>query len=483
MSTSRITHETISPLVKAASYAVRGKIVIRAGQLAAQLKKSPGSLPFNKIVACNIGNPHSLEQKPLSFTRDVLSLVINPSLKGRASFAPDVEQRAEKYLAGLNSSGVGAYSESQGILAVREEVARFLKERDGYEANPADIFLTNGASEGVKHCLQLILRNPHSGFNDGVLVPIPQYPLYSALTTLLEGQLVPYYLNESEGWSCSINELRSALDQVKGKVTPRALVVINPGNPTGQVLSEENMREVINLCVEKQICLMADEVYQENIWRPGAKFTSFRKVAYDMGLTPASGKLQMISFHSISKGFFGECGLRGGYLEIFGIPTEVKEELYKLASISLCSNTIGQLATGLMVQPPKPGDASFESYRGERDAILSSMQRRAQMLSKALNSVPGVSCTSIDGAMYAFPTIRLSKSAIKVAEDHGVAADEMYCMELLEATGIVVVPGTGFKQAPGTFHLRTTILPPEQALQEMVEKFRAFHLAFMQKHP
>eukprot|EP01039_Chlorochromonas_danica_P004293 gene4293-4713_t len=483
MATSRITIDTISPLVKAASYAVRGKIVARAGQLAQQLKSNPESLPFKKIVACNIGNPHSLQQPPLSFTRDVLSLVLNPSLKERAKFAPDVVSRAEKYLNSLNGCGLGAYSESQGIAAVREEISRFLEERDGFASDPADIFLTNGASEGVKHCLQLILRDPPTGFHDGVLVPIPQYPLYSALATLLEGTMVPYYLNESAGWSCSIEEVRRELTLAKqAGITPRAIVVINPGNPTGQVLPESNMREVVQMCVEEKICLLADEVYQENIWRPGAHFTSFRKVAHDMGFNNKGDELQMISFHSISKGFYGECGLRGGYLEIFGIPAEVKDELYKLASISLCSNTVGQIATGLMVQPPKPNDASYASYKQEKDTILQSMQRRADMLSKALNSVDGMSCTSIDGAMYAFPTITLPPKAIAAAEEQGLAADELYCLSLLESTGIVVVPGSGFKQVPGTFHLRTTILPPEDTLHDVVDQIRAFHVSFMKKY-
>lgn len=481
--TSRITIETISPLVKAASYAVRGKIVARAAQLAQQLKTNPSSLPFKKIVSCNIGNPHSLQQQPLSFPRDVLSLVLNPSLKQRASFAPDVVKRADHYLSALNGAGVGAYSESQGIEAVRKEVSRFLEQRDGYASDPADIFLTNGASEGVKHCLQLMLRHPPTGFTDGVLVPIPQYPLYSALATLLEGAMVPYYLNEGAGWSCSIDDLRRELAVAKkAGITPRAIVVINPGNPTGQVLSEANMRDVVKMCVDEGICLMADEVYQENIWRPGARFVSFRKVAYDMGYRPADGRLQMISFHSISKGFYGECGLRGGYLEVFGIPAEVKDELYKLASISLCSNTIGQLATGLMVQPPQAGDASFASYQQEKDAILSSMQRRAAMLSVALNSVEGMSCTSIDGAMYAFPTITLPPKALAAAKEQGLAGDEMYCMQLVESTGIVVVPGSGFKQVPGTYHLRTTILPPEDTLHAVVDQIRVFHTNFMKKY-
>lgn len=107
------------------------------------------------------------------------------------------------------------------------------------------------------------------------------------------------------------------------------------------------------------------------------------------------------------KGFYGECGLRGGYFEIFNIPLDVKAELYKLCSISLCSNTVGQVATGLMVQPPQPGDVSYATYKAERDGILASLRRRAGLLSKALNAMEGVSCNSIDGALYAFPTITI----------------------------------------------------------------------------
>ncbi len=103
----------------------------------------------------------------------------------------------------------------------------------------------------------------------------------------------------------------------------------------------------------------------------------------------------------------GECGLRGGYFELEGFPKDVSQEIYKLASISLCSNTVGQIAVGLMTQPPIAGEPSYALYVQERNAILESLKRRANMLSAALNKLEGVSCTSIDGAMYAFPTVRL----------------------------------------------------------------------------
>jgi alanine transaminase len=174
---------------------------------------------------------------------------------------------------------------------------------------------------------------------------------------------------------------------------------------------------------------MADEVYQENIWNNDTRFESFRKVAYELDAFSGDKTLQLISFHSISKGFLGECGLRGGYFELLGIPDNVRQEIYKLASISLCSNTIGQIATGLMVRtfplsllfhcfplifflsfndslfdlqvrPPVVGDASYPLYVRERDAVLQSLARRAARLREALASLRGVRCSAIAGALY-----------------------------------------------------------------------------------
>lgn len=189
-SISRVLHETINSQVKAASYAVRGPLVTRSIQLKNQGKD---------IISCNIGNPHALNQKSVTFIRDVLSIVLNPSLKDRFQFPADIVKRSNKYLDSIPD--VGVYSESQGFMTVREEVCEFLKERDGHEASPDDIFLTNGASDGVRLCLQTIIRSGE-GYKDGVLIPIPQYPLYSALSTLLQAELIPYYLDENSGYVC-----------------------------------------------------------------------------------------------------------------------------------------------------------------------------------------------------------------------------------------------------------------------------------------
>jgi alanine transaminase len=208
---------------------------------------------------------------------------------------------------------------------------------------------------------------------------------------------------------------------------------------------------------------------------------------------------------SISKGFLGECGLRGGYFEMLGIDDEVKMQLYKLASMSLASNTIGMITVGLMVNPPKEGEESYPLYVQERDAILSSMRRRAQVMTRALNSMTGVTCNEIEGAMYAFPTITLPRKsppsasythclvsltapfpplekAIEAARAAGQAPDTFYCLRLVEEAGICIVPGSGFGQKDGTYHFRITILPPEDQIEEAVTLLRAFHENFLSKY-
>jgi hypothetical protein len=182
--------ENINPAVASAEYAVRGELVLRAAALKEQLASKPGSLPFDKLLECNIGNPQAVGQKPLNFNRQVLALLCCPDLldqPGTSSlFASDAIERAKEYLAAI-PTGVGAYSESQGFKIVRDQVAEFIQNRDGgIPADPQNIFLTDGASKGVGFLLSLCLR----GSTDGVLVPIPQYPLYSASLTLQGSELL-----------------------------------------------------------------------------------------------------------------------------------------------------------------------------------------------------------------------------------------------------------------------------------------------------
>ena len=250
----------------------------------------------------------------------------------------------------------GAYTgNSKGWNYVRQSVVDFIHRRDGTSDSGVDkIFLTNGASEAVRLSFTSLVRNS----NDGILVPIPQYPLYSAQLTLDGGELLPYYLNEEQGWALEADNVEAMIKRsINDGIVPRAIVIINPGNPTGQILSRENIEDIIRLCHKYSILIVADEVYQQNVYKEGKEFHSVRKVLHQMG-DPYAHDVEVISMHSVSKGLLGECGLRGGYMEAHNLSNRGEQILYKLKSIELCANTPGQLAVNLMVDPPHVGRES-----------------------------------------------------------------------------------------------------------------------------
>lgn len=191
--------------------------------------------------------------------------------------------------------------------------------------------------------------------------------------------------------------------------------------------------------------------------------------------------LELFSFHSISKGVVGECGRRGGYFECDGIDPKVMEQIYKLASISLCPTVQGQIMVDLMVRPPQAGQESHALYQNEYRELYESLQRRAKKLVKAFNALEGVSCQPAEGAMYVFPTITLPKRAIEEAKRLKKQPDAFYAMEMLNATGVCVVPGSGFGQKPETFHFRATFLPPEEVFDAFIERISKFHSDFMKR--
>ncbi|KAL4421585.1 hypothetical protein ABPG75_010876 [Micractinium tetrahymenae] len=476
-----VSVKTINHDVVAAEYAVRGAIAIKSTAYQEQLKEGKDGLPFDKVYQCNIGNPQILGQKPISFFRQVLSLCEYPELMEHPAAAdiypPDAIARAKEYLDNI-PGGVGAYSESKGAVILRQHVAKGIAERDGHPCNFEDLWLTDGASPGVHYMMKTLLRNEQ----DCILCPIPQYPLYSATIKLYGGTLLPYFLEEGRDWQATVAHLQEQVDTARsqGKQV-RALVVINPGNPTGQVLDWENQELLIKFCKQEQLVLLADEVYQTNIYAAGREFLSFKKVLMEMG-PEYSGHVPLVSMNSISKGYFGECGRRGGYFELVNFPQDVKDQLYKVASISLCPNVSGQICMALIMNPPQPGDPSHELFAKERDGILESLKRRAELVVDTFRSMEGVSCNEVEGSMYAFPRLTVPPAAVKAAANQGKPADFLYCMELLDQTGIVTVPGSGFGQEPGTFHVRTTILPPEADMAQVVQKFSEFHESFMRRY-
>jgi len=464
--------EALNANMRECKYDVRGEIYLAAVERTKQNKE---------VIYTNVGNPHALGQKPITFGRQVLALMMAPFLMDDPNigsmFPPDVIARAKTYLTHLKG-GLGAYTDSKGNPYIRKEIADSITAQCGSPSNPDNIFISNGASEVARMMLFALIR----GNNDGVMVPIPQYPLYSASIALYGGQLVPYYLDEDNNWSLNISELEKSISEARAKgVCVRALVFINPGNPTGTCLTMDGIQDLLKFCYDNNLIVMADEVYQENIYNPARPFISARTALAQMP-EPIASSLEVCSFHTVSKGAYGECGMRGGYMELHNFDPLVVDELYKVAAINLCSNMPGQIALGIMVNPPKAGDPSYPLYHKEKQGLIDSLKRRARLITDAFNSLEGVECQDTEGAMYSFPRISLPTKFIELARSLDKSPDVLYCLELLEETGLSCVPGSGFKQKPGTFHIRTTILPAEDVFDEIVGKFRTFHEGFMKRY-
>ncbi|UCE58290.1 MAG: aminotransferase class I/II-fold pyridoxal phosphate-dependent enzyme [Phycisphaerales bacterium] len=464
-------------------YAVRGPIPKRAAELRDQGMRT---------IPCNIGNPQALGQQPISYYREVLALLEVPNriqrekklrdlyrssaalrerLEEKDLVSPYVLDVASEFLAQIGT-GMGAYTDSNGPRFIREAVAHFIDARDGADggggvkSDPNSIFLTNGASEAAKYLIEMLVADR----NDGIMIPIPQYPLYSAAIRKVGGVQVNYYPDEEAGWALDRSILDESFKQAGSRgVTVKAIVVINPANPTGAILSEESAREVVDFAQEHDLAIIADEVYQENLY--GAEFVSFARLVGDR-------PIPLFSLHSTSKGFYGECGHRGGYVEMRNPPLiedtdqSFGDVLLKQASVSLCSNTAGQALTFLMVSPPEEHSEPYEQFIEERTAVLKDLYEKGTMIREAFKQMDDMECFGRTGAMYLFP--RLGKLPPETT-------DFDYCMSLLESTGICTVNGSGFGQREGTSHLRVAFLPPQEMLKEVMPKWIDFHNEYVNR--
>nr|XP_037855879.1 alanine aminotransferase 1 isoform X3 [Chlorocebus sabaeus] len=230
--TKVLTLHSMNPRVRRVEYAVRGPIVQRALELEQELRQGVKK-PFTEVIRANIGDAQAMGQRPITFLRQVLALCVNPDLLTSPSFPDDAKKRAERILQACGGHSLGAYSVSSGIQLIREDVAKYIERRDGgIPADPNNVFLSTGASDAIVTVLKLLVAG-EGHTRTGVLIPIPQYPLYSATLAELGAVQVDYYLDEERAWALDVSELHRALCQARGHCHPRALCVINPGNPTG----------------------------------------------------------------------------------------------------------------------------------------------------------------------------------------------------------------------------------------------------------
>jgi aspartate/methionine/tyrosine aminotransferase len=473
-----MTVETFPKNIKNLNYSLRGELVDNIKYIEKEIQTGK-NLPFQEVIHSHLGNPHILGQQPLTWIRQGLSLVTYPelfNLPNISSLYPqDIIERS-KYILSRVKGGVGSYCDSQGLQYVRETISRFISRRDETsEPDIENIWLDNGASSLIHTSLSCLIEYP----SDGIMIPIPEFPLYTAMITKLGGTPVKYYIEESsEKWKISTQEMQVALDKARNKgINVKSLVIINPGNPNGQVLSLESIKQIIEFAYNNRLVILADEVYQDNIYTVNKKFHSFSKVVKSLKVDQ-----EVFSFHSISKGFFGECGLRSAYMELSNFDQSVKTEIRKIINVNMGNNTLGQIAFSLALEPPTEGSPSYNLFISEKNKILEGLHRKAIIMHEMFNKMKNIQCCSIEGALYAMPLVKFSEKSWKEAEKIGMHVDCFYAMECLKNTGIVIIPGSSFGQKDGTAHFRITLLPPEEKIRGVLEKFHVFNDEFHEKY-
>ncbi|XP_023236007.1 alanine aminotransferase 2-like [Centruroides sculpturatus] len=336
--------------------------------------------------------------------------------------------------------------------------------------------MSSGATEAVRSVLS-ILNNSTNDKPPGVMIPIPQYPLFSSTVAEYGMYQISYYLDEDNEWAIDMSELKRAVDESRKHCQPRALVIINPGNPSGFVLTREDIQEIIRFAYNENLFILADEVYQYNVYDENSKFISFRKVLTEMG--PPYSEMELASFMSGSKGFMGECGARSGYCEIINLDNGVREMLMKSLTAKLCPTILGQIVMYGITNSPRPEEPSYEEFTSEKNAILSSLKQRAELCYRVFNSMEGMKCNKVVGSMYVYPRIFMPKKALEMAKERRQEPDEFYAMSLLENSGICVIPGCLFGQRPETYHFRLTFLPQMDKLKIILQRIQEFHVKFM----
>ncbi|NXI54971.1 ALAT2 aminotransferase, partial [Chloroceryle aenea] len=447
--------------------------------------------PFTEVIKANIGDAHAMGQRPITFLRQVTALCLYPELLADPSLPEDAKARARRLLAACGGQSAGAYSASPGIELVRQDVARFLQRRDGVPANANNIFLSTGASDAIVVRLGWG-KSSKTGMGPWVLTGTPGLGLlrldWKPMTSL-----GPLSWNPKTTGTSGLG-----LHKVMGWGLPKpnqywhgAPHYQSPdASSSGQVQSRECIENVIKFAFEEKLFLMADEVYQDNVYAEGSAFHSFKKVLFEMG-PPYSEVVELASFHSISKGFMGECGFRGGYVEVVNMDPEVQQQLVKLVSVRLCPPVPGQILLDAVVDPPQPGDPSYERFMTVRDGMgcCGTGQDESQASTEApLQHMAASPATSVGPnhplhPLFVLPAGHMhGAELICVPQAQGQTPDMFFCMKLLEETGICVVPGSGFGQREGTFHFRMTILPPTEKLQVLLEKLSNFYAKFVKEY-
>ena len=331
-----------------------------------------------------------------------------------------------------NSAG---YSDSKGIFAARKAVMHETQKQGIRGVTLDDIYLGNGASELISMATNALLDN-----GDELLLPAPDYPLWTAATSLSGGTPVHYVCDEANGWMPNLADIRS-------KVTPRTkgLVVINPNNPTGALYSRELLQGIVEISREHGLVIFADEVYDKVLY-DGAVHTPLASLSADV-LT--------LTFNSLSKAY-RSCGYRAGWMVVSGdkkLAKDYIEGLNMLSNMRLCANVPGQWAV----------QTALGGYQSINDLICEGGRLRQQrdLAYELINAIPGVSCVKPQGALYMFPRLD--------PEIYPIKDDQEFFLEVLQETKVMLVQGTGFNW-PHPDHFRIVFLPHEADLREAINR-------------
>ena len=398
--------KTIRPAVRTnnITYAVRD-IVVLANEVAKTGKE---------MLYLNIGDPNLFD------------------------FAPPKHIVESTHQAMLNN--YNGYSPSSGIKSALSSIAKEAERKK--IKNVQDIFITTGASEAIDICLTALVDE-----GENVLTPTPGYPLYTAIASKLQNMENPYYLNEENGWQPDLDDIKSKIND-----KTRAIIIINPNNPTGSNCKVDTLKELIKIAKDNDLVIFADEIYDKLLFE-GEEHTSIASL---------DSEAPMITFGGLSKNYMVP-GFRIGWGIASGDRTVLKEyieAINKLLRARLSANHPEQYAIPTALE----GDQSHLATANQK------LTSRRDMTVEMLNAIPGISCVKPEGAFYAFPKLHIN------------TPDNIFVAELIRETGVVVVPGSGFGQRPGTNHFRVVFLPPEDILMKAYNNIARFTEKFIEEH-
>ena len=346
-----------------------------------------------------------------------------------------------------NLPHAAGYTDSKGLFAPRKAVVHYTQEKCVQGVTVDDVYLGNGASELIQMSIAAFLND-----GDEMLIPTPDFPLYTAVVGLSGGVPVHYVCDEQAGWMPDVADMRK-------KITPRTrgIIVCNPNNPTGALYPDAVLLQIIDLARQHQLVVFADEIYDKTLY-DGATHTSLASLADDV---------LFVTFNGLSKNY-RSCGYRAGWMVVSGEKRHAKdyiEGLNMLASLRLCSNTPGQLAI----------QTALGGYQSIRDLVAPTgrLCRQRDLAYELLSGIPGVSVVKPKAALYMFP--RLDPKVYPIADD------QQFAYELLAEEKVLIVQGTGFNWIAHD-HFRVVFLPNVDDLTEAIGRIDRFLAHYRKRH-